>query len=69
MSNINNRDKMIQQLKDQIKELHPKYYKAIKERDIKTIEETDEEIYKLELEIRKNGGKYTPFYLNINKNI
>jgi len=49
MSTINNRDKIIQQLKDQIKELHPKYYKAIKERDSQTIEETDEEIYKLDV--------------------
>ena len=68
MSSINNnRDKIIQQLKDQIIELQQKYDKAISEGDNKTIEEIDVEIYKLEREICKNGGKYVPNYLKINK--
>jgi uncharacterized membrane protein (DUF106 family) len=53
----NNKDKMIQQLKDQIIELQQKYDKAINERDNKTIEEIDDEIYKLEREICKMAVK------------
>ena len=68
MSSISgNKDKMIQQFKDQIIELQQTYDKAIKERDNKTIEEIDAEIYKLEREICKNGGKIVPNYLKLNK--
>jgi len=70
MSSIsNNKDKLIHELKDQIIELQQKYDKAINERDNKTIEEIDDEIYKLEREICKNGGNIVPFYLKIHKNI
>ena len=66
MSSINNnRDKIIQQLKDQIIELNQKYDKDISERDNKTIEEIDDEIYKLEREVCKNGGKIVPNYLKL----
>ena len=66
MSSINNnRDKLTQQLKDQIIELQQKYDKPINERDTKTIKEIDYEIYKLEREICKNGGKIVPTYLKL----
>jgi len=40
--------------------------KTIKERDNKAIEEIDDEVYKLEREICKNGGKIVPNYLKLN---
>ena len=49
------KDIIIQQLKEQIIELRLKYEKTVKEKD--------DEVYDLERQICNNGGKIRPSYL------